>query len=90
MDRCLFISVLFYILAMGSVFAWDGYNDQGESVEIDSGNLVRPGNEIELYNYDTGEYSDVEVESINSYGTSVEIEVYDYSTGEYDTLEMDR
>ena len=73
-----------------SVLAWDGYDyEKGTSVEIDSGNYVRPGADIEVYDYDKGEYIEVEVQSIQRYGSSVEVEVYDYETGEYRTFEMD-
>lgn len=70
--------------------AWDGYDyESGSSVEIEKGNLVRPGNEIEIYDSATGEYRDVEVQSIRSSGSGAEVEVYDYDTGEYRTLDME-
>ncbi len=54
----------FLLLPIGAI-AWDGYdNDRGNYIEIDKGNLVRSGNDIEIYDYDTGDYKDVEVESI--------------------------
>ena len=69
---------------------WDGTDSEdGSEVEIESGNLVREGEDIEYYDYTSGEYKDVEVESIESNGGTVEVEVYDYETGEYKTLEMD-
>ena len=75
---------------MNKILAWDGYDwEAGSFVEIEDGNLVREGEEIEYYDYGTGEYKNVEVESIESTGGSVEIEVYDYESGEYKTLEMD-
>ncbi|AVQ86233.1 hypothetical protein C7R88_02255 [Plesiomonas shigelloides] len=71
------------------VFSWDGYDyDVGNYVEIDKGNLVRQGEEIEYYDYQDGQYKSADVESINGYGGSVEIEVYDHNTGEYRTFEM--
>ena len=80
---------LFCLFITDTAGAWDGTNRFGHSIEIESGNLVRGGNDIEIYNWDTGRYEDVEVESINRFGGSVEIEVYNWNTGEYDTLEMD-
>ena len=72
------------------VLAWDGYDyETGQYVEVEDGNLVRPGEEIEIYDYETGSYHDVEVQDINRTGRSVELEVYDYETGEYRYLEMD-
>lgn len=85
--------VLFFALfaTVNSCFAWDGYDyDQGSYVEIEKGNLVRQGREIEFYDYGSGEYRYGDVESINSYGSSVEVEIYDQETGEYRTFEMDR
>jgi len=71
-------------------FAWDGYDyDKGSYVEIEKGNLVRPGEEIEIYDYGDGEYKNVEVESITGSGSGAEVEVYDHETGEYRTLDMD-
>ena len=70
--------------------AWDGYDyEEGSYVEIESGNLVRPGKEIEIYDYGDGEYHNVEVQTINRFGNTVEVEVYDYETGEIRFLEMD-
>ncbi|MFD9901255.1 DUF5334 family protein [Mesorhizobium sp. NPDC059025] len=46
----------------------------GNSVEIEKGNLVRTGQDIEIYDYGAGEYRDVTVEDINRYGSTVEIE----------------
>ena len=84
------LMLLFLIFLPSVVSSWDGYDyDRGSYIEIDKGNLVRPGNDIEIYDYGTGEYKDVEVESINRYGHSTEVEVYDRSTGEYRTFEMD-
>ncbi len=79
------------LLFTTATYAWDGYDyDRGSYVEIEKGNLVRPGREIEYYDYGSGEYKYGDVESINSYGSSVEVEVYDSDTGEYRTFEMDR
>lgn len=72
-------------------YAWDGYDYQSKSfVEIDEGNLVRRGKDIEIYDYKDGRYKDVEVQSVQRSGSTIEVEVYDYSSGKYRTLEMDR
>lgn len=84
--------IIFFLLAIMpiTVMAWDGYDyDKGSYVEIEKGNLVRPGQDIEIYDYGSGEYRDVEVESITGSGSGAEVEVYDYGTGEYRTLEME-
>ncbi len=55
--------------------AWDGYDyESGSNVEIDKGNLVRPGQDIEIYDYGSGEYKDVEVQSISGSGSGAEVE----------------
>jgi hypothetical protein len=90
-------TLLFLILAVfvvsfssGSLFAWDGYDyERGAHIEIEKGNLVREGEDIEVYDYDGGSYRDVEVESIDRSGGSVEVEVYDRADGEYRTFEME-
>lgn len=71
-------------------WCWDGYDwEQGSSVEIEKGNLVRKGRDIEIYDYDSGEYRNVEVQNIKRRGNNVDVEVYDYESGEYRELEMD-
>lgn len=80
--------VLSCLLAINA-YAWNGFDyGSGTYVEIEKGNLVRPGRDIEIYEYGSG-YKDVTVESIRRSGSSVEIEVYDNQTGEYRTLDMD-
>lgn len=86
MKKILLLSLFF----IPNVYAWDGYDNNGHSIEIEKGNLVREGEDIEIYDYDAGEYKDVTVENISSYGNTVEIEAYDYDSGEYVTYEMDR
>jgi hypothetical protein len=85
-----FIALVFTLLMPMAAQSWDGYDyDSGSYVEIEKGNLVRPGQEIEIYDYGTGEYKDVEVESVSGSGYGAEVEVYDYETGDYRTLNMD-
>tara|TARA_R110001592_G_C12819637_1_gene718840 strand:- start:412 stop:681 length:270 start_codon:yes stop_codon:yes gene_type:complete len=84
----LFFVVIFSIPVVS--FAWDGYDyESGNHVEIEKGNLVREGEEIEYYDYESGEYRNGEVQDIQSSGSGAEVEVYDYETGEYRTFEMD-
>jgi hypothetical protein len=88
--RCLFIAVpVTFMTFTLPAFAWDGIDvETGENVEIERGNLVRSGRDIEVYNHATGEYHEVTVEDIDRRGSAVEIEVYDYETGEYRTFEF--
>ncbi len=82
---------VFLLLLMPTVsFAWDGFDyEAGNFVEIEKGNLVRSGRDIEIYDYNTGEYHDVHVNDIDRHGSTVELDVYDYNTGHDRTLEMD-
>jgi hypothetical protein len=78
------------MLISSQSMAWDGYDyESGGDIEIEEGNLVRPGEEIEYFDYDSGEYRYGDVESINSSGSFVEVEVYDQESGEYRTFEME-
>ncbi len=84
------LTVTVCLLVSGSVLAWDGYDyESGSHVEIDKGNLVREGEEIEYYDYGSGEYRTGEVQDIQSSGSGAEVEVYDYESGESRTFEMD-
>lgn len=80
----------FALLATRSLAtAWDGTNaGTGSSVEIDSGQLVRSGETIEVYDSSEGSKT-YDVDSINRSGGTVEIEATDTATGETTTLEMD-
>ena len=72
-----------------SAFAWDGTNSNtGSSVEIERGQLVRPGRTVEVYDSTEG-YKEYDVDSIRRSGRTVEIEATDSATGESTTLEMD-
>ena len=72
--------------------AWNGYDwNQGTYIEIGKGEQVRPGREVEVFDYRSGQYRQMEVQEINRrpYGP-VEIRVIDSQTGQPHTLEMDR
>ena len=80
----------FLVLVAPAAIAWDGYDyDKGSHVEIEKGNLVREGQDIEIYDYSGGGYKDVEVTGISRSGSSVDVEIYDHDSGEYRTLTMD-
>jgi hypothetical protein len=83
--------ILLSALLSTSAFAWDGYDyDSGNYVEIDKGNLVRQGKDIEYYDYGSGQYKEGEVQSIRNRGSNVEVEVQDRETGKLRTFEMKR
>ena len=66
--------------------AWDGTDQDGNQVEIDTGNTVRSGNDIEITK--DGETKTFSVDSVQRYGNSVEIEGTD-EDGNSSTLTMD-
>jgi hypothetical protein len=84
------IPVFLFIFMASSAHAWDGYDyEKGSYVEIEKGNLVRAGEDIEYYDGESGEYRTGEVQSIDRFGSSVEVEIVDSDTGEVRTFEMD-
>ena len=85
-----YLITAFLLVSSFNSYSWEGYDyDTDSYVEIEKGNLVRSGEEVEVYDYDSGDYKDYEVESIIGNGSGAELELYDYETGEYRTLEMD-
>ena len=71
--------------------AWEGYDrEKGEFVEIEEGNLVRAGEQIDVFNWSKGEYQQVVVEDVTDVGLSIEVEVYDPETGESTVYDMDK
>lgn len=79
------------LLTSTNAIAWDGYDyDSGNYVEIEKGNLVREGNDIEFYDYGSGKYKEGEVQSIRNMGSNVEVEIQDRDTGKLRTFEMKR
>lgn len=86
--RAIFLASM--IVLSPVALAWDGYDyETGDYVEIEKGNLVRPGETIEFYDHNTGEYRSGGVQSIYGSGSHTEVEVYDNDKGEYRTFEME-
>lgn len=78
------------LMSPAHALAWDGFDyESGNFVEIESGNLVRSGQEIEIFDYADGKYKDVEVVGIDRFGSRVDVEVYDPERDEFRTFEMD-
>lgn len=80
--------ILLSLLISTQAFAWEGYDDSGNGIEIEKGNLVRKGKEIEYYDYGSGDYKQGEVQSIRNRGSRTELEILDNETGEYKTFDM--
>lgn len=82
------IIVIFLLFSMNAN-AWDGYDwNRSSLIEIEKGNLVREGEQIEFYDWSKGEYETLDIDSVDSYGYHVEIEGTD-SYGMKRTFEMD-
>lgn len=87
---CILVLCAAVFFSPSIAIAWDGYDyESGSYVEIEKGNLVREGEEIEYYDYETGDYRSAEVEEIQGSGDGAEVEVYDYESGEFRTFEME-
>jgi hypothetical protein len=85
-----FITLLFLLFFSSISLAWDGYDyANGTYIEIEKGNNVKAGKDIEIFDYATGQYRDVQVESVRGSGSNTEVEVFDYTTGEFRTLDME-
>ena len=81
-----FLAIASFCFITTSAYGWDGTDSEtGGNITIESGNLVRPGNDIEIYDSETGKYKDVEVESVSS----TEVEVYDREKEEYRSFDME-
>ena len=76
------------VLALPAL-AWEGTDENGNTVEIDSGNLVRTGDDITYHNDADGNDHEATVNSITRYGGEVVIEVTDDDTGYSHTLTME-
>ncbi len=88
--KTILFALLFVTYAPFTCLAWDGY-DYGNStfVEIDHGNRVRSGNDIEFFDYCDSSYHDATVDGVTRYGNTVDVEVVDNNTGQSRTLEME-
>lgn len=79
--------VLALVLLAAPAFAWDGYDwKNGSFVDVEKGNRVRPGRDIEYFDYGAGRYRTGEVESVDRRGN---LEVRDGETGELREFDMD-
>lgn len=85
-----YITLVICTLWSTGALAWDGWDyEAGSAVEIDKGNLVRDGETIEYFDYDSGSYRSGTVQEIDRTGSSVDVDIIDDETGESRTFEMD-
>ena len=91
MNKIAMVAIIFSTTLLSfPLLAWEGYDyESGSYIEIESGNLVREGEEIEYYDDASGEYHYGDVESIESNGSGADVEIYDPESGEYRTFEME-
>jgi len=83
------VFVILALLAPRQGLAWDGTNSgNGNAVQIERGQTVRQGREVEFYDYGAGTYRTFDVDSVRQSGGGVEVEGTD-SSGNAVTLEMD-
>lgn len=88
-----FIVITLTALTLGSsgALAWDGYDyENGSYIGIDRGNHVRPGQEVEFYDYNKGGYRTMDIDSVRQNGSSVVIEGIDRETGVSREFEMNK
>jgi len=81
------MSSLFLILPSASC-SLEGFDyDTGDYIEIDDEDVLRPGNQIAIYDYADQTYHEVEIASL-SLSKITEMEVYDYDADQYRTFEL--
>ena len=82
--------IIILLLLTSNSLAWDGYDPESNTkVEIGSGNLVREGNIITIYDWDLNKDIDVEVKSMNESFNGTRLEVQELESKKIRTLEMD-
>ena len=88
MKKIVLIITFLMILCPALVYSWDGYDyDTDDYIEFDHPFSVKPGNDVEIYDYSNETYHDVYVISVKRNGIVV-IEVFDHDTGDYRTFKM--
>jgi hypothetical protein len=90
MNRVALATMLAALLFASPVFAWDGTDENGNSVTIEDGNLVRVGQSITYHNDADGNDHEATIDAINADGGEVEIELTDDDTGYSHTLTMEQ
>lgn len=85
------ISSVAALLFAAPAFAWDGTDENGNTVEIDSGNLVRVriGDSVTYHNDADGEDHDATIDDIQRVGSEVILDVTDDDTGYQHELTME-
>lgn len=84
------VCLLFPLVA----WAWEGFDwESGNFVEIEPGSTVEPGETIEFYDWDDGEYKEGTVMDVRESGIDVEVDILVDEDDEEDedrTFSMDK
>jgi hypothetical protein len=73
-----------------NAFAWSGFdNDNNTTIDIGSGELVRTGLTISIFDWSTDDYHDVEVLFLESSFNGTRLEVFDKQTNKKRMFEME-
>lgn len=85
-----FVIMIFVVFfAVKNSFAWDGYDyENNAAVEIGTGNLVREGEVITFFDWETEEEHRAEVKSVESAFNGTRLEVYDLNEEKDRVLNM--
>lgn len=89
MKRIAMVAAVLALFFAGPALAWDGTDENGNSVTIDGGNLVRVGMSITYHNDADGNDHEATIDAIYESGGYVEIELTDDDTGYSHTLTME-
>jgi hypothetical protein len=89
MRKLVWLAMVAGLLFSSAVLAWDGTDENGNSVTIESGNLVRVGESITYHNDADGNDHEATIDSIDTNGGEVEIVLTDDDTGYQHTLTME-
>ena len=85
------MTFIFLIGNSSNLFAdTEGYDYYKTSnyVEFDS-SCFSSGDELYMFDYETGNYHDVVIESVSCKNSGCDIEIYDYHFSEYRTIELE-
>jgi len=84
------VLALYSVLNISDCFAWTGYdNFDGSEIEISSGNLVREGEAIKFYDWNSEEDRNAEVMSVDYLFGITRVEIYDFVAQKVRIFDMD-
>ena len=91
MKNFFFTTITLLTLASVDSFAWAGYEETTNiSIDIPPGNLVRPGRQIDIFDFSTNNYHPSEVIFLDDIFSGTRLEVKDLETGKRRVFYMER